>query len=393
MAVFPYARRALWRTVFIPWLIGAAVLVAISLGITAVWLLDSSGRTANPVPLTSESSSTSIQAPAPSTAGLTTIDSPLSTEALLLTADQQSALAIGTSSDVLMAAEEATFFVERPVPAEAATAAIEPVAEVSESAALQVVAAAPVSTEASSSQSAATNTAEPTTIAPASATQTGVEAPAPEVAPAAAAATFAGPVERWAAAGIYIETSGQDLDNASLANVDAALSALPSGLLGSLGNSALGPMHILVNKEGRVLSGDQPYGGPANFFSTNEGTNELVLYPNQSVFTIVHELGHAYNLRRIPAGRYAMALLDPEMRSFLAATGWQIMSTDEEIRTAVDHMHVSYTYSSSFHWPRMSNDDPLEDFANSFAMYFLDPSTLKSSSPERYAWMAGTFGQ
>jgi hypothetical protein len=151
-------------------------------------------------------------------------------------------------------------------------------------------------------------------------------------------------------------------------------------------------MHILVNMEGRVLSGDEPYGGPANFFSTNDGTNELVLYPQQSVFTIVHELGHAYNLRHVGAGKYAMVLLDPEMQSFLAATGWKINSTDDEIRHAVDHMHVDYTYNGSFHWPRLSNDDPLEDFANSFATYFLDPNGLRQQSPERYNWMAATFG-
>ena len=58
-----------------------------------------------------------------------------------------------------------------------------------------------------------------------------------------------------------------------------------------------------------------------------------MLYPQQSVFTIVHELGHAYNLRHVGAGRYAMVLLDPEMRSFLAATGWQILSSDDEIRS------------------------------------------------------------
>ena len=164
-------------------------------------------------------------------------------------------------------------------------------------------------------------------------------------------------------------------------------------MLNSLGNSACGALHLLVNTEGRVLSGDQPYRGPANFFSTNEATNELVLYPQQSVFTIVHELGHAYNLRRTGAGRYAMVLLDAEMRSFLTATGWQITSTDAEIRTAVDHMHVAYSYVGSFHWPRLSNDDPLEDFANSFAMYFLDPASLQQMSPDRYTWMAATFGR
>ena len=218
-------------------------------------------------------------------------------------------------------------------------------------------------------------------------------APVPETEVANVPGALSGVVERWAVQGIFIETEGQALDDYSLASIDAALRALPSAVLGSLGNPAFGRLHILVNLEGRTLSGDQPYGGPANFFSTNEATNELVLYPQQSVFTIVHELGHAYNLRNVGAGRYAMVLLDSEMRSFLAAAGWKVTSTDTEIRGAVDHMHVAYSYTGAFHWPRVSNDDPLEDFANSFALYFLDPMTLEQASPERYEWMAGTFGE
>jgi hypothetical protein len=212
-------------------------------------------------------------------------------------------------------------------------------------------------------------------------------------APVAGLGAPAAAIERWAAAEVVIATEGQVLDEYSLANIDAALGILPAGVLGALGNPAFGPLHILVNAEGRTLSGDQPYRGPANFFSTNEGTNELVLYPQQSVFTIVHELGHAYNLRNVGAGRYAMVLLDPEMRSFLAAAGWVVTSSAAEIQAAVDHMHVGYSYAGAFHWPRVSNDDPLEDFANSFATFFLDPDLLRDASPERYAWMAATFGE
>jgi hypothetical protein len=198
-------------------------------------------------------------------------------------------------------------------------------------------------------------------------------------------------IDRWAVAGIGIEMEGQLLDEYSLANIDAALSLLPEAVLANLGNPRFGPLHILVNAEGRTLSGDQPYGGPANFFSTNAATNELVLYPQQSVFTVVHELGHAYNLRNVDAGRYATVLLDPEMRSFLEASGWKITSSDAEVQSAVDHMHVQYSYQGSFEWPRVSNDDPLEDFANTFAMYFLDPEALRRASPERHAWMATRF--
>ena len=373
MSVFPSARRALARPSRLPWLIAAvAILATVFTYPTYSLLHETASRVSSPlVADTSSSDSRVVRLPEAST-----------NTAPLLTAAQSQQLADGMSSDVQMAAEEAWFIVPRPAPVDANDAQTGYISEISSAAVAPGPSSATASTEADSS-----TTTESTVPVPAP--QTAAEVP-PVAQPAAPA--FVNPIDRWAAAGIDIETQGQLLDDASLANVDAALSAVPPSLLSSLGNPAFGPLHILVNTEGRVLSGDQPYGGPANFFSTNDGTNELVLYPQQSVFTIVHELGHAYNLRHVGAGRYAMVLLDPEMQSFLAATGWTINSTDDEIRNAVDHMHVSYTYNGSFHWPRLSNDDPLEDFANSFASYFLDPNGLQQESPARYAWMAATFG-
>jgi len=217
---------------------------------------------------------------------------------------------------------------------------------------------------------------------------------APVVAPASPAiATTANVVERWRAVGIIIETQGQEWDDQSLANVDAALAALPASVRSQLGNPALGQLHILVNSQGRALSGKQPYGGAANYFSTGDGVNELVMYPRQRVSTILHELGHAYNLRRVPAGNYAKVLIDPEMESFLAATGWQVLATREQIARSVDHMKLSYQYNGTFRWQELSKFDPLEDFGNSFAMYFYDPSGLKAQSPERYEWMAANLAR
>ena len=199
--------------------------------------------------------------------------------------------------------------------------------------------------------------------------------------------------ERWRSAGVILVTDGQEWDEESLAAVDTALSAVPPALLRNAGNPALGPLHILVNSHGRTLSGKQPHGGPANFFSTNDGLNELVLFPRQRVATVVHELGHAYNLRRTAPGRYALVLLDAEMQSFLAATGWRVLSPAGDIQRAVDHFGVQYVYDGSFTWPRVSNMDPLEDFANSFAMFVLNPSGLMSSSPERYQWFETSLGR
>jgi hypothetical protein len=198
----------------------------------------------------------------------------------------------------------------------------------------------------------------------------------------------AGPVERWAAAGIVLVLEGQEWDNRSFANVDAALLQLPTSILPRLGNPALGPLHILVNTQGRSLSGQQPYGGAANYFSTNDGRNELVLYPGQSVFTVLHEMGHAFNLRNTPAGQYGRVVNQPEMRSFMTATGWEITSSPEQIASAVDHMALSFNYTGTFQWQGLSHFDPLEDFANSFAMYYSDRSGLAALSPERHGWLA-----
>jgi hypothetical protein len=169
--------------------------------------------------------------------------------------------------------------------------------------------------------------------------------------------------------------------------------ALPPGIRAQLGNRALGPVHILVNRAGRTISGKQPYGGPANFFSTNDSRNELVLFPGQSVQTILHELGHAYNLRRIAAGRYSMVLLDPQMQSFMDATGWRVLSSPDQVRAARDHIQVAMAYDGPQVWSRLSHNDPLEDFANSFALYFLSPSELESRSPERFAWFEANVGR
>lgn len=211
---------------------------------------------------------------------------------------------------------------------------------------------------------------------------------AAQTAPLAGTLTTSTAAERWATAGIILEAEGQAWDESSLTNVDSALSLLPPAVLARLGNPALGPLHILVNTEGRSLSGSQPYGGAANYFSTNDGVNELVLYPGQSVKTVLHEMGHAYNLRATPAGHYAQVLIDPEMASFLDATGWRVLTPRATVATAVDHTQVDFDYEGTFAWPEVSHFDPLEDYANTFAMYYADPSGLRTASPERYGWMS-----
>lgn len=182
-------------------------------------------------------------------------------------------------------------------------------------------------------------------------------------------------------------------DAVTLANVREALALLPDSVQAQLGNPALGPVLIQVNSEGRASSGAQPYGRAANFFSTNDGKNEVVLYPQQSVFTVLHELGHAYNLRLSPGGNYASVLTDDEMRSFMAVAGWQVLTPLPLLAGLRDSSQAAIVYSGGGVWPSMSREDPLEDFANSFALFFLDPDALERRSADRYAWFAARFGK
>ena len=96
-----------------------------------------------------------------------------------------------------------------------------------------------------------------------------------------------------------------------------------------------------MNLEGRTVSGQQPYGGPANFYATHEGRSELVLYPAQRVRTILHELGHVYNLRHAPPGRYAHVYLDPQMQSFLDAAGWQVLTDASQLPGLIAQSQVA----------------------------------------------------
>jgi hypothetical protein len=182
-------------------------------------------------------------------------------------------------------------------------------------------------------------------------------------------------------------------DAASLGAIDQALALLPARVRSGLGNRALGPLYVTVSSSGHSPSGSQPYGGMANYFSTNDGRNELVMAPGQSTLTVLHELGHAFNLRSTAAASYAQVLLQPEMQGFMAATGWSVLTPSATLRSLRDQNQVAFAYAGPRVWPVLSRDDPLEDFANSFALYFADPAGLRALSPARHAWFEATLGR
>ena len=204
------------------------------------------------------------------------------------------------------------------------------------------------------------------------------------VAPAASRTTVV--EEARARYGVEIVLEGQTWDETSLAAVMTALQSLPPPVLEKLGNPAFGPLRILCNPQAAALSGVRPYASGANFYYNSDGRNEIILMPSQGTLTVLHEMGHAYQMRGVPAGRYAWVYLDPEARDFMAATGWRLLSSEEEVKASWDGADLRFEYDGPPVWQYLSRQDPAEDFANSFAYFVDDPAALATFSPVRYDW-------
>jgi len=186
--------------------------------------------------------------------------------------------------------------------------------------------------------------------------------------------------------GVEIVLEGQSWDPLTLQTVMEALALLPQHVVRNLGSPYYGRLYILSNSEARTLSGQSLYSSGANFYSNNDGRNELVLVPGQGTRTVLHELGHAYQMRLTPPGRYAWVFFQEEMRDFMQATGWRLLSSDAEVAAAHDQTELEFAYDGPQVWSYLSFPDPLEDYANSFALFFYDPAELARLSPVRYEW-------
>ncbi|MEX1253638.1 MAG: hypothetical protein WEE64_04795 [Dehalococcoidia bacterium] len=186
---------------------------------------------------------------------------------------------------------------------------------------------------------------------------------------------------------VDLVVENQTWDEAGVSNVEQALDLLPRHVVNRLGNRYYGRLRILQNPGGISSDGWQPYENGANYYSNAHDRNELVLVPNQRTFTILHEIGHAYQMRETPSDRYAWVFFQTEMREFMEATGWQLLSSDAEVAAARSVRELRFTYSGVPVWDGLSNDDPVEDYANSFAQYFLDANQLRNLSPERYQFI------
>lgn len=249
-------------------------------------------------------------------------------------------------------------------------------------------------------------TASPTPVPPA-------PAPPPEP-PAVRMAREAS--ERY---GIRIVLEGQDWgpDEASqLTNIGAVISVmerLPSRVTSSVVAHPHGPLTFVSNRQGRTLDGWQPYGDfPMGFYTNsdqgpdgNRPANQVVLIPGFSDMSIGHEVLHAYQLRDVGPDQYVLALLGDEMRSFMAATGWRQVGTDEQVREAADDpwavVNGLYVYEGRpLTYTTVAGDtvtlnppNPLEAFAVAGSIYYTRPAGMPLPDwPEYWAWLDENLG-
>jgi hypothetical protein len=259
-------------------------------------------------------------------------------------------------------------------------------------------------------------TASPTVDGAWSATPS-VSTPAPGTDLAASATALASSLESQY--GVRIVTAGQDwgTDEATqLRNIGAlgtALAGVPTSVGTAVASNAGGALTYLSNDSGRTEAGWQPYGDrQANYYSnedvvagTHVAANQIVLQPGSTSQTVAHEMMHAYQLRDQAPGDFAEALLTPEMKSFMQATGWQQTASDEQVRAtgsqSWETLDADFTYSGRPLTYAGENGDmlslfapnPLEAFAEAGGLYYAHSAAITVPNwPEYWAWFAANVG-
>jgi hypothetical protein len=219
--------------------------------------------------------------------------------------------------------------------------------------------------------------------------------------------------------GVRISVEGQDWgpDEASqVANVQAVTSAidrLPDTVISAVVAHDHGPLTFVSNDEGRTLDGWQPYGGhPMTYYTNSDqgpggyhASNQAVIRVGATSISVGHEILHAYQFRTVSPDEYALALLQPEMRSFMEATGWRQSGSDEQVRqtinqpwSALDSLYVyegrTLIYSAaSGATSTIAPSNPIEAFATTGSVYYTRPSWMPLPDwPEYWAWFSANLG-
>jgi len=241
--------------------------------------------------------------------------------------------------------------------------------------------------------------------------------PAPTAALSPAAFDLVTEIEsEW---GVRIVIAGQDWgagEAAQMRNLGAlagALASLPANVISMATDNSHGSLSLLSNGDGRTLAGWQPYGdGAANFHTTEDWdgnvrsvASQIVLQTGADRVTIVHELLHAYQMHNAPSGSYGQALLATEMNSFMAATGWVQVVSEEELQRGVrgswDEIAALFRYdgaglsyvSETGEILQPFAPNPIEAFAAVGALIYAAPDGSELPDwPEYRRWFESNLG-
>ena len=271
--------------------------------------------------------------------------------------------------------------------------------------------------ESPEAEATASTVQNPTTIASSWSAGPTPVSPAPAPPAASDAVRLAGEADE--AYGVRIVVDGQDWgadDAAQTANVQAVISAidrLPATVISAVVAHVNGPLTFVSNDQGSTLDGWQPYGGQPMTYYTNsdqsiagyQASNQVVLSVGATSMSIGHEIFHAYQFRSVGPDQYALALLQPEVRSFMEAVGWRQTGSDEEVRQTVnqpwselDSLYVyegrALTYSSTNGaTSTISAANPAEAFAIAGSFYYTRPSWMPLPDwPEYWSWFQANVG-
>ncbi len=219
--------------------------------------------------------------------------------------------------------------------------------------------------------------------------------------------------------GVRVLTDGQDWgtdEQRQLRNLGAvrtALTSMPNNVIAAIVAGDGGALTFLSNNAGRTEAGWQPYGDrAANYYSNEDrgqgGTfaaNQIVLQTGSTAQTIAHEMSHAYQMRDMGPGQYVEALLTPEMKSFMAATGWTQLISDEELRANANQSWSQINAFFEYDGRDLSyiNEfgtgvtlyapNPIEGYAEAAGLYYAhsDGTTLPQW-PEYWDWFSANVG-
>ena len=207
-----------------------------------------------------------------------------------------------------------------------------------------------------------------------------------------------------------------DGEAAQEANVNAVISAvqrLPETVISAVVAHPAGPLTFLSNDEGRTLGGWQPYGShPMTYYTNSDqgiggygASNQVVLSVGAGTMSIGHEILHAYQNRNVGPDQYALSLLQPEMRSFMATARWRQVGSDDQVRAAVNQpwsaLNALYVYegrplaytNGSGGTAVMTADNPVEAFAIAGSVYYTRPAWMALPDwPEYWAWFDSNVG-